>query len=226
MNNKIKPLQYNVFRWGPLLVKVKVEKEIINLFLKEGKESQEDISTELAGVLNKQVEFRDKTLFQDFFSDVFTLYADAQFKWSAEEGKSKDFYRQQYNLDSLWCNFQGPGDFNPPHDHRGALSWVTYLKIPKELKEENEKYKGKSAGPGGITFIYAEGPRTAISHHSFFPEEGDMFIFPAWLKHWVFPFSSNCTRISVSGNVDDSIKIKNLEQWNKENERKKSNNIR
>jgi hypothetical protein len=53
-----------------------------------------------------------------------------------------------------------------------------------------------------------------------------MFIFPAWLKHWVFPFSSNCTRISVSGNVDDSIKIKNLEQWNKENERKKSNNIR
>ena len=37
-----------------------------------------------------------------------------------------------------------------------------------------------------------------------------MFIFPAELKHWVFPFKSDCTRISVSGNVADSIKIKHL----------------
>jgi hypothetical protein len=37
-----------------------------------------------------------------------------------------------------------------------------------------------------------------------------MYIFPAWLKHWVFPFKSKCTRISVSGNVRDYIKIKNI----------------
>ena len=27
---------------------------------------------------------------------------------------------------------------------------------------------------------------------------------------WVFPFKSDCTRVSVSGNVADSIQIKNL----------------
>ena len=37
---------------------------------------------------------------------------------------------------------------------------------------------------------------------SYFPEELDMFILPAWLKHWVV--HKDCTRISVSGNVHDS----------------------
>ena len=222
MDNKTKALQYNMFRWGPLLVRVTVEKEMLDLFLKEGKASQKDMSSRLAGILNKEVEFRDRKLFEKFFSNMFNLYADAQFKWNAEKGNSREYYKQQYSLDALWCNFQSPGDFNPPHDHGGALSWVIFLQIPEELKEENKKYKGRSAGPGGITFIYAEGPKTAITHHSFFPEEGDMFIFPAWLKHWVFPFKSNCTRISVSGNVEDSIKIKSLQQLNKNNEKQKT----
>ena len=46
-----------------------------------------------------------------------------------------------------------------------------------------------------------------------FPEEGDMFVFPAWLKHWVSPFKSNCTRISVSGNVHDSAPLNNITQF-------------
>ena len=222
MDDKTISLQYNTFRWGPLLVKIKVEEEMLDLFLKEGKASQKDMSSRLAGVLNKEVEFRDRRLFVNFFSNMFNLYADAQFKWNAGKGNSREHYKQQYSLDALWCNFQGAGDFNPPHDHGGALSWVIFLQIPEELKEENKKYEGRSAGPGGITFIYSEGPKPAITHHSFFPEEGDMFIFPAWLKHWVFPFKSNCTRISVSGNVDDSIKLKHLEQFNKNNEKQKT----
>ena len=124
-------------------------------------------------------------------------------------------FEEQYDLEALWCNFQGSGDFNPPHDHGGSLSWVIFLQIPEKLKDENKKYKGRSAGPGGITFLYGDGPREAVTHHSFFPEEGDMFIFPAWLKHWVYPFRSDCERISVSGNVKDHIKIKNLKLFEK-----------
>ena len=94
--------------------------------------------------------------------------------------------------------------------------------MPEALKEERAAYKGRSAGPGGITFIYGEGPRTYITHHSAFPEEGDMFIFPASLKHWVFPFKSDCTRVSVSGNVSDSIKIKSLKKKGEKNEQSDS----
>ena len=48
---------------------------------------------------------------------------------------------------------------------------------------------------------------------SFMPEENDMFIFPAWLKHYVAPYKSNCTRISVSGNVHDSAPLNNITQF-------------
>ena len=39
-----------------------------------------------------------------------------------------------------------------------------------------------------------------------------MFIFPASLKDWVFPFKSDCVSISVSGNVNDSFKYKDLKK--------------
>ncbi len=200
-------IQYQLFRWGPCLVKLKISDENRKLLYKEALASKTDFETRLAGIVNKQVAFRDYKLFEGFFSKIFELYADALKKWTGDD--SIDF-KQKYELDALWANFQGPGDFNPPHDHGGSLSWVIFLKIPEVLKFENSKYKGRSAGPGGITFIYGDGPRESVTHHSFVPEEGDMYIFPAWLKHWVFPFKSKCTRVSVSGNVRDYIKIKDV----------------
>ena len=52
----------------------------------------------------------------------------------------------------------------------------------------------------------------AITYQSQFPEVGDMYIFPAWLKHYVSPFKSDCTRISVSGNIHDSVSFANLQK--------------
>ena len=93
-------------------------------------------------------------------------------------------------MTALWCNFQRQNEFNPPHDHDGKLSFVVYLIHTRcPLKKENAEYKGRSCGPGGIQFMYGEGTRDCISYQSYFPQEGDMFIFPAWLKHWVSPFS-------------------------------------
>ena len=200
-------IQYQLFRWGPCLVKLSISKENQELFLKEAKASTTDFETRLAGIVNKQVAFRDYKLFEGFFGKIFELYADALKKWTGDD--SIDF-TQKYELDALWANFQGPGDFNPPHDHGGSLSWVIFLDVPEVLKFENAQYKGRSAGPGGITFIYGDGPRESVTHHSFVPATGDMYIFPAWLKHWVYPFKSNCTRISVSGNVRDYLKIKDI----------------
>jgi len=215
-------LEYQMFRWGPLLIKTKITEEMRLKFLSEAKASTLDFEPKLAGMIKKEVGFRDSKIFLPFFNQMFDMYADAQFKWAPEVNTKPEDFKQQYTLDSLWANFQGPGDFNPPHDHGGALSWVIYLTIPEALKKEQAAYTGRSAGPGGITFIYGEGPRTFITHHSHFPEEGDMFIFPAGLKHWVFPFKSDCTRVSVSGNVSDSIKFKHLKNHFKEQEKEKN----
>ena len=60
--------------------------------------------------------------------------------------------------------------------------------------------------------MWGEGPRDCISYQSYFPQEGDMFIFPAWLKHWVSPFQSDCVRVSVSGNVHDSAPLNQIKK--------------
>ena len=42
-----------------------------------------------------------------------------------------------------------------------------------------------------------------------------MFIFPAWLKHYVAPFYSDVTRVSVSGNVASSVRLNQLKDLDK-----------
>jgi len=215
MSNRV---EYAMFRWGPCLVKFQISDEERKLFLEEAKLSTLDWSSHLAGVGIREVLFRDYKKFEYFFSGAFEIYNDAIGKWT-----NNDEFEDNYHLNTLWCNFQRPGDFNPPHDHAGALSFVIFLDIPDKLVEENKAYKGKkgkSAGPGGLVFIYGDGPREAVTHHSFIPKAGDMYIFPAWLKHWVYPFTSDCTRISVSGNLSSSVKIKHVKDilYKKEND--------
>ena len=73
----------------------------------------------------------------------------------------------------------------------------------KQLKEEQEKFKGTSAEPGSLLFEYTQQakPRWATTGISVLPETGDFYMFPALLQHWVCPFKSKVTRISVSGNL-------------------------
>ena len=200
-------INYEVLRWGPCLVKTKITEEWRQLFLSEARASKKDFESRLAGMLKRQVEFRDSSLFDKFFSDMFKMYDHALQDWTGDRNIIAGG-GEMYNLESLWANFQGPGDFNPPHSHGGALSWVIYLQIPDELITENKQYKGTSAGPGGITFTYGDGPREVITYQTYLPQTGDMYIFPAWLQHWVYPFKSDVERISVSGNVTNSVRIK------------------
>jgi len=200
-------INYEVLHWGPCLVKTRIDEEWRKLFLSEARASKKDFESQLAGILKKQVEFRNSSLFDKFFNNMFKMYDHALQDWT----KDKNIIAgggEMYNLESLWANFQGPGDFNPPHSHGGSLSWVIYLQIPDELIKENKQYKGTSAGPGGITFTYGDGPREVITYQTFLPQTGEMYIFPAWLQHWVYPFKSDCERISVSGNVSSSIRFK------------------
>ena len=58
-----------------------------------------------------------------------------------------------------------------------------------------------------FNYPYAD-KKNSITTNSFFPEEGEMFVFPAWLKHWVYPYKSDVVRVSVSGNIVDNIELK------------------
>jgi hypothetical protein len=187
---------------------MKISDSFKKLFLTEAEKNKLDFTDKLAGILDKEIGYNEKSknIILPQLSQCLGVYNQAY-----ERYVNKRFDKQpEYILSAMWINYQKPNDFNPPHDHDGKLSFVTYLQIPELLKQENKDYKGKSCGPGGIQFLYGNGPRDCVSYMSFFPEENDMFIFPAWLKHWVAPYKSDCTRISVSGNIHDSAPLNNI----------------
>ena len=204
-------IDIQIFNWGPCVVKCKIKPEYGKLLLDEAKNNKIDFRSKLAGQIDHETSYSDESRIKavPFLSQYFGVYDQA---YQAYTQRKYD-KRPEYVLSALWINYQKANEFNPPHDHDGKLSFVIYLKIPEELKQENKKYVGKSCGPGGIQFLYGNGPRDCISYMSYFPEELDMFIFPAWLKHWVSPFKSDCERISVSGNVHDSAPLNNIKNF-------------
>ena len=201
----------SIFNWGPCVVKLKIKDEFKKLLLDEAKNNTQDYRGKLAGILDHETGYNaeSKKKILPMLSSYLGVYDQAYQRYV-----NKPYDRMpEYLLSALWINHQKPNEFNPPHDHDGALSFVIYLDIPEELKKEHAEYKGKSCGPGGIQFIYGNGPRDAITYMSFMPEEGDMYIFPAWLKHWVAPYKSDCTRVSVSGNFHNSAPLNNIVEF-------------
>jgi|TARA_R100001224_G_scaffold101803_1_gene73514 uncharacterized protein (TIGR02466 family) len=203
-----KKINIQIFNWGPCVVRMKISDRFKKTLLDEAKNNKMDYRDKLAGILNKETGYSEesKNKLLPELSQCLGIYDQAFEQYTNKKYEKKP----EYILSALWINYQKANEFNPPHDHDGKLSFVTYLQIPKELKIENQEYIGKSCGPGGIQFIYGNGPRDCVTYMSFMPEENDMFIFPAWLKHWVAPYKSDVTRISVSGNVHDSAPLNNI----------------
>ena len=211
-------IEVSTFNWGPCVIRLKILDEFKKVLLDEAKKSEIDFPEKLAGQIAKERGYNEKQrdLIIPYLSPYLGVYDQA---FQRYQNKKYEHGAPEYALTALWCNFQRQYEFNPPHDHDGKLSFVIYLSIPDELKKENKEYKGKSCGPGGIQFMYGEGPRDAVTYMSYFPQEGDMFIFPAWLKHWVSPYSSDCVRVSVSGNVHDSAPLSQVRKGMLKNEK-------
>ena len=154
MNQKV---NIQMFNWGPCVVRMKISNTFKELFISESKKNKMDFRDKLAGIMDHETGYGEesKKIILPQLSQCLGIYNQAY-----ERYVMKPFDKQpEYVLTSLWINHQKCNEFNPPHDHDGKLSFVTYLSIPEELKKENKEYTGKSCGPGGIQFIYGNGPR-------------------------------------------------------------------
>lgn len=112
-----------------------------------------------------------------------------------------------FELATLWVNKQQKYEFNPPHVHDGDFSFVIWLKVPFDIRDEHElpmskKSKMPRAGMFAFQFsnIFGEPVEQAFPVDKKY--EGKMFLFPSRLTHQVYPFyTSDEERISVSGNL-------------------------
>lgn len=192
--------EFKYFYWGPCVTKFILDDDLCQSLLERGKLLKEDARKGLAGHIDKEFFYskEDRNWFLSKFSPVLNDYM-----MFLNEYLNNDL-QVNCKLVDLWINFMKNGEFNPPHIHSGQLSFVIYLQVPEELKLENKNYKGTDiGGPGAIKFINDfNTDKLNISELPIFPQEKECYIFPSSLNHMVFPFKSDCERISVSGNFE------------------------
>jgi len=198
--SKIKQVDYSHFNWGPYVMKTKMPDYIVRKLKVEGNKAKISYNNKLAGHLDHQFLYPSKVQkwFYNEIHPILQAYRDGHCKFHG----IKDL-RVELLADDLWVNYMKPGDFNPKHSHGGDYSFVLFLDVPKKLKQEADKFGGTSAKPGSLLFEFTQQakPRWASTGTTILPETGDLYMFPAMLQHWVCPFKSKVTRISVSGNL-------------------------
>ena len=173
---------------------------ITKKLLRECKKAKDSYNHALAGHLDHQYLYSKKV--QEWFykeiEPVVTSYRHQHCKFHGIEDLSVEL-----KFDDLWVNYMQAGDFNPKHTHGGDYSFVLFLDVPKKLEQEQKKFEGTAAKPGTLLFEYTQQakPRWATTGAVVYPKRGDFYMFPAMLAHWVAPFKSKVTRISVSGNM-------------------------
>ena len=189
------------YRFGPLLTGLTLDNEFTKELSKRGKKTKIDWSKNLAGHIEKELRYEEEDMlwFLKKSNQVFSTYIDLYLKYSSLDIDTVS-PKRSYKLENLWINFMKKGEFNPIHTHGGHISFVIYTSVPEEILNENRKFNGNGAGPGSINFVHGETSEFR-SEHSFVPKTGNMFLFPAKLRHYVPPFSSNVVRESVSGNI-------------------------
>tara|TARA_Y100000361_G_C11076414_1_gene298556 strand:- start:188 stop:826 length:639 start_codon:yes stop_codon:yes gene_type:complete len=198
--SKITNVQSTYINWGPYVMKTKMPDYIVKKLKTEGKKTKENYNYKLAGHLDNQYKYpaNVQKWFYEEIQPIVQAYRNGHCKFHGIEELTVEL-----SADDLWVNYMKAGDFNPIHTHGGDYSFVLFLDIPKQLKKEQEEFEGTSAKPGSLMFEYTQQarPRYATSGTAIVPETGDFFMFPAMLQHWVCPFKSKVTRISVSGNL-------------------------
>ena len=132
---------------------------------------------------------------------------------ASKEQVEKSISRMQINVQSAWYIRSFAGDFNPIHTHSNCeLTCVGFLKVPdlsKERKKGGSNRVQKKYSPAGnlellssigYTNSYFENDRI-----SFTPKVGNWYVFPANIRHGVYPFSCDGERRSFSINMNTNI---------------------
>ena len=120
-----------------------------------------------------------------------------------QEIKNLSFTNEDEQED-IWINIMEPTDYNPVHIHSGYMSFVIYLDVKDEIRQEHKEQIGTVSSRGLIEFFSKRSDDSLL----FNPRAGDILIFDSTHKHTVYPFYSDCQRVTIAGNIYH-IEVKN-----------------
>ena len=104
-------------------------------------------------------------------------------------------------ITDVWYVVMKAGDFHILHSHHSSnnniatLSGAIYLEVPDNLLDPQGNINWILGGTGGYNKWHLSEGAWGCS-----PKLGDVFLWPAWLMHIVYPFRSKQERIMISFN--------------------------
>jgi uncharacterized protein (TIGR02466 family) len=184
--------------FGPSLGKAKLSRNIIkfinNQIDKAIINKKNDYSSKLVSQIKNEIKFSN-SLIKKNLSKELTVNIK---KYLIKSNSSKI---KEIKIINFWVVRQFKNEYNPIHYHEGQLSGVGYLKIPKNMTQNN-KVKNKTIKTNGtIDFINGQKNFLSKSIYNLVPKVGDLMIFPNYLMHTAYPFNVDGERRSFSFNV-------------------------
>ena len=115
----------------------------------------------------------------------------------------------QINAQAAWYIRSFTGDYNPLHTHGNCeLTCVGFLKVP-DLSGERKKTPHGKGSNGVLEVLNNTGSSDNLSFENdsigFTPKVGNWYVFPANLRHAVYPFKADGERRSFSINMNTNI---------------------
>jgi hypothetical protein len=197
----IEPIYFNRLAY----VQSKVSSDVLDQLKNEAKfilENQSQFkkhNDKLAGNLEKEYSTdKSKEILE---ADLITL-ANEYHKYLTENQ-----HYPNWRIKDLWINFQKKYEHNPMHNHTGDLSFVLWISIPYDLKEELSLPNCKNSNTpvnSLFEFIFIDFLGRVVTSRIDVDKsyEGTLVMFPSALNHMVHPFyTSDDYRISISGNL-------------------------
>ena len=199
------------------LYSTKLEPEVMDYLLErleQAKIDDQNCNKHLAGNISKSLTLEDKssTLGDNYFLNAVIGPLTQEFNSTAASTDKKWQIPLKNKTElglglSWWVNFQNQTEFNPSHRHSGILSFVIFMKIPTDWRDQHElPISAHSAGPAASDFVFAYSNILGeVGEYPIFLDkdmQGTMIVFPSTLRHQVYPYY-NCDdeRITISGNM-------------------------
>lgn len=196
-----------------------IPEEIFACLKNECKRIQQDWSAEpaghtLAGSIKREYFLSDSVIreIEPYLIWLLEEY-DKEYRYTPHTDSIKTEGRQwQWEVDTVWANFQQKHEFNPIHNHYGAMSFVIWVQIPYSLEQEQLASPEPDHYPKTVScfqFVICNTlgevmPLTIPVDREF---EGKIMMFPAKMMHTVYPFyTSDDYRISISGNLKKTFR--------------------
>ena len=189
--------------FGPSIYKSTIPPDFIEYLVEVSDDSMkagQSVGYDLAGNIPHQYQaVVDPQRFIDYiYQNVYEYVKATQLRSKTADVLPVKTFSLSFDLGKgPWINYQHKHEFNPIHSHDGYLSAIVMIDIPEVIAEEVNKpsYSTNMCCPGQLEFISYD------STYKVVPKSGDIYIFPADLKHCVYPFTSDVERITMSFNV-------------------------